>query len=150
MKQEKHYLIIFLKIIKTFEPIKYTNVQRTTGVIPEPNQFRFEERQLESYKQISMESEKIPLIAEIIQYAKRTIEIDSSLRVKLISFQMISKEQYDVWNKELNPSSIEPNSETSNEKQNSFESVCKVKRNPKECSVNLYTKGGCGICLYKV
>jgi hypothetical protein len=150
MNTNKYYLIIFLKVYKTFEPIKPAYIQRPTGVIPEQNQFRLQEHQSESYKQLLMESEKIPLIAEIIQYAKKTIEIDIYLKAKFISFQMISKGQYDVWNKELNPSSIEPNTESSNENINNLESVCKVKRNPKECSVNLYTKGGCDICLYKV
>ena len=56
---------------------------------------------------------------------------------------MIKKEQYNEAKRVIKDYELQESN-----KPIVISSVCKVNREPKECSVNLYTSNGCNTCRY--
>lgn len=96
--------------------------------------------------------ENLPTIAEmkqkILASKKSNVPNPNEFYAGIIisSFSQLSKEHFDVLSG-VKPE--KPKTESESKQNPVVEYPCKQNRNPKECSINLYTKGGCDICFYK-
>lgn len=86
---------------------------------------------------------ELPTISDMIQKFHSERERYKSnnrglSKIEVVSFSELSKEDFDILTRK-----------PATESKEVVEYPCKQNRNPKECSINLYTKGGCNICFYK-